>query len=236
MPTETNLVIKRVEQSDDNTYRCETITNGHNLVIGRRRLQVETKPEIDESTSSPNSLGVREGETITIRCNARGTPPPEIKWQRYLGSNDATADIGATGNELTIHNITKYASDTFVCLAENRHGEASRPITVTVTFQVKATLYQEEITANTGEDVFMACMVEGNPIIQAYWMDTSSNKIFTNWQFEVEEENSVGGFPLKLLKLTIRRIAFSDREYGDYTCYVAGNHDEDTATVHLMRP
>ena len=85
-------------------------------------------------------------------------------------------------------------------------------------------------------DVFMACMVEGNPIIQAYWIDTSNNKIFTNWLFKVEEENSVGGFPLKLLKLTIRRNAFSDEEYCDYTCYVAGDHDEDTATVHLRRP
>ena len=50
---------------------------------------------------------------------------------------------------------------------------------------VKANLYRSEIFANPGEDVFMACMVEGNPIIDAYWKDVHGRKVATNWQFEV---------------------------------------------------
>ena len=46
-------------------------------------------------------------------------------------------------------------------------------------------MYQDEIFASTGDDVFMACMVEGNPIIQAYWKDVHGRKVATNWQFEV---------------------------------------------------
>ena len=31
----------------------------------------------------------------------------------------------------------------------------------------------------------MACMVEGQPIIDAYWKDVHGRKIISNWQFEV---------------------------------------------------
>lgn len=50
---------------------------------------------------------------------------------------------------------------------------------------VKVTVYQEEITANVGEEIVMACMVEGNPIVDAYWLTVHGNRIESDWKFEV---------------------------------------------------
>ena len=41
--TETNLVIKAVEQTDEGIYRCKTTANGTELIIGELRLIIESK-------------------------------------------------------------------------------------------------------------------------------------------------------------------------------------------------
>ena len=41
--TETNLVIMAVEQTDEGIYRCKTTANGEDIIIGERRLKVESK-------------------------------------------------------------------------------------------------------------------------------------------------------------------------------------------------
>ena len=46
------------------------------------------KPEIDERASSPESISVNEGDTLTIWCNVSGTPEPSVSWQRTLGRDD----------------------------------------------------------------------------------------------------------------------------------------------------
>ena len=43
------------------------------------------------------------------------------------------------------------------------------------------------------------------------------------------------GFPLQLLTIKIRRRTLTEREYGTYTCYVAGDGSEHEARVLLSR-
>lgn len=228
---EWNLVIKNVEPSDEAIYTCKTVEEGLERVT-ERSLKVETKPEIDERISSPESIYVNEGDTPTIWCNVSGTPEPTVTWQRTLGRDDPPVDIGATGNELTMSSITRYATDVYICKVTNPHGTVTRRITVTVNFPVRAGIYQEEVTAGLGEEVTMACMVEGEPIIDAYWKDVHGRKIVSNWQFEAIKEPQYG-FALQLLTIKIRRSTLTDREYGTYTCYVAGDDSEHEARVLL---
>ena len=47
-------------------------------------------------------------------------------------------------------------------------------------------MYQEKITAGLSEEVGMFCLVEGEPIMAAYWIDNNGNKIETSdWHFQV---------------------------------------------------
>lgn len=228
---EWNLVIKNVEPSDEAIYTCKTVEDGIERET-ERSLKVETKPEIDERASSPESISVNEGDALTIWCNVSGTPEPTVSWQRTLGRDDPPVDIGATGNELTLPEVTRYATDVYICKVSNPHGTVTRRISITVKFPVRAAVYQEEVTADLGEEVAMACMVEGQPIIDAYWKDVHGRKIISNWQFEAIKEPQ-HGFPLQLLTIKIRRRTLTEREYGTYTCYVAGDGSEHEARVLL---
>ena len=47
-------------------------------------------------------------------------------------------------------------------------------------------VYQEKITAGLGDEVDMFCLVEGEPIMAAYWIDSNGDKIETSdWHFQV---------------------------------------------------
>ena len=41
-------------------------------------------------------------------------------------------DIGATGNELTLPEVTRYATDVYICKVSNPHGTVTRRISITV--------------------------------------------------------------------------------------------------------
>lgn len=230
--SEWNLVIKNVEPTDEAIYTCKVIENGQDRTLELLRLKVETKPEIDEVASTPEAIAFNEGDTRTIWCNVSGTPLPNVTWQRRFGLDGPPVDIGVSGNELTLVNITRYASDTYICKGTNPHGTSIRGITVTVKFPVSARVYQEEVTAAIGEEVSMYCMVEGEPIISAYWKNVHGEKITSGWHFEVTSTNEEG-LPLQFLSLKVRDKQLTDRDYGTYICYVAGDDSEYEARVQL---
>ena len=50
---------------------------------------------------------------------------------------------------------------------------------------VVATVYEEEVAADLGEEVVIACMVAGEPIYNAYWKDVNGDRIYTSWHYKV---------------------------------------------------
>ena len=54
-------------------------------------------------------------------------------------------------------------------------------------------MYKSEVFAgpDPNKDVFMACMVEGNPIIEAHWRNVTGGKITTTWLYEVKYSSSI---------------------------------------------
>uniref|UniRef100_A0A8C6SPZ7 Ig-like domain-containing protein n=1 Tax=Neogobius melanostomus TaxID=47308 RepID=A0A8C6SPZ7_9GOBI len=67
------------------------------------------------------SHDVREGQSVTLSCSAKGQPPPTFTWYRYSqGKNPATQHSGAVWE---INSAQIQDSGEYVCLAKNKHGE-----------------------------------------------------------------------------------------------------------------
>ena len=69
---------------------------------------------------------VNETDSLNIKCDADGNPPPTIKWKTPTGSVH-------TGNVYTILSVSRSDAGTYTCTASNGIGkEAMASILVTV--------------------------------------------------------------------------------------------------------
>lgn len=50
-----------------------------------RSLHPIVPPNIDDALTSSDII-VREGDNVTLRCKAKGSPEPTIKWKRDNGN------------------------------------------------------------------------------------------------------------------------------------------------------
>ena len=92
-----------------------------------------------------NDTIVREGSTITIRCDALGYPPPTIEWSiisgalsdRVLVSNSIIIPTG-DGNitrvsvNMTITNASRKDTGVYTCSANNSIGSNGSNVSITV--------------------------------------------------------------------------------------------------------
>lgn len=70
---------------------------------------------------------IREGESVSLTCSAKGNPPPTISWFKEESRQ-------STGPEWSIEDIQEAQSGQYHCEAENKHGTLrSNPVNITVT-------------------------------------------------------------------------------------------------------
>ena len=92
-----------------------------------------------------NSTIVREGNTITITCEALGYPPPTIIWSASnedvndrLSVSDGVSVPTGYGNvtrvsvNLTITNASREDTGVYMCSANNSIGSDERNVNITV--------------------------------------------------------------------------------------------------------
>lgn len=224
-PNEWNLRIKTVTMSFEDIYTCKS---GGGDVVSSIKLVIETAPTIIEQESS---LVVLEFAMATLKCTATGTPEPEVTWYRGLSEEY----IGITGPLLKIPNISRYATDEYICRAVNRHGEAERRIRLTVTFAPEVTVMEPEVYASGGDVVVMSCVVQASPLYDAYWTfgtDVNGDRINTTWKYLLKEEIDES-IPVKFLTMVIRKSIVASQDYGKYSCVAKGQHAVVTDIVEL---
>ena len=74
-----------------------------------------------EITEDPQSVTKREGEDITLSCNASGNPEPQISWKKdgsTLTGNDRIC-LSDDKKKLTVKNLTKEDCGEYQGVASN---------------------------------------------------------------------------------------------------------------------
>ncbi|KAL4227279.1 hypothetical protein ACF0H5_012725 [Mactra antiquata] len=221
-----NLHIRNVRLNDSGTYHCQLNTKEpkHMKVI----LTVHDPPYIKDHAGDQY---VEEGSTVTLWCNANGTPPPSITWYRhYIYDNTAGIEvIGEQGETLMIHNISRHCEDIYECVASNNvQPNARQKMNVTVQFKPEVVLYSKSMSQKQGKETIIACEITANPFGFVVWQRkgreiTNSHKygisVFTDKRHT------------KTLNLRIGNI--NEKDYGKYRCYAQNNHGEDFEEMTL---
>ncbi|GFU47229.1 neural cell adhesion molecule 1 [Trichonephila clavipes] len=160
----TSLVISNIHPKDSGEYICQISTNPP-LELSHS-LDVLYPPSVKPHPRD-RSITVKEGETVTLKCNATGNPKPSITW-KHAGKHYDNGD----GTVFHITNAEIDDSGEYECTADNSVGEpASAVITVEVVSAPK--VYPEPksglVVVKEGEEIAIGCEATGDPAPVITW-------------------------------------------------------------------
>ncbi|XP_068728199.1 leucine-rich repeats and immunoglobulin-like domains protein 3 isoform X2 [Montipora capricornis] len=118
------LTIRNVISEDSGQYRCVVFNGSTNASSDAATLNVLYKPVF---TSHPRTQTVKEGDSVSLSCNAIGNPEPSFSWT-IDGSNfnktvHRRVSLSSDGRQLTVTNVSRTDSDhEFRCQANNTVG------------------------------------------------------------------------------------------------------------------
>ncbi|XP_058023961.1 intercellular adhesion molecule 5 [Ahaetulla prasina] len=144
--------LQNVTREYAGSYLC-TARNIHGSISRAVSIQVEYKPEMDES-NCPSNWTLVEDALPTVLCNADGFPPPEIICTKDNRSYDLSQ-----GQRILANN------GTFWCNATNRHGSVAKAVKITV--ETKPKMDESSCPSNQtwleGTLQSLACEANGIP-------------------------------------------------------------------------
>ena len=128
------LSIKNTEVEDSGLYQCKA-ANGIGLYVAVTRLIVVSMPRF--TVSPPSKLEVTTNQTITIPCQATGSPQPFISWVKESGELPAGRSRVIENGTLQIWNPENEDSGRYTCVASLKEisVNTTSPMELTVTIK-----------------------------------------------------------------------------------------------------
>ncbi|XP_071942323.1 protogenin-like [Antedon mediterranea] len=117
--------ISSTVKEDAGTYTC-VAENWAGRITADAVLTVLVPPTFIEK---PEDIETTEGNDVTLRCRADGVPKPEIKWKKLkydIVPNDKYL-LSEGGEILTINNVNKDDSSTYICEINSPMDTSFRP-------------------------------------------------------------------------------------------------------------
>nr|KAF6314649.1 hemicentin 2 [Myotis myotis] len=197
------LRITHARPEDAGNYFC-IAQNSAGSAVGRTRLVVQVPPVIE--TGLPD-LATTEGSHALLPCTARGSPEPDITWEK-----DGQPVSGAEGKfsiqpsgQLLVRNSESQDAGTYTCTAENPVGCARRRVHLTILALPVFTTLPGDRSLRPGDRLWLRCAARGSPTPRIGW--TVNDRPVTEGVSELD-----GGS-------TLQRVAVSREDSGTYVCW-----------------
>ncbi|XP_071041049.1 cell adhesion molecule Dscam2-like [Parasteatoda tepidariorum] len=129
------LFIKSVDSGSSGNYTC-IVTNSFGKDQYTASLVVTAPPVW---LKEPTETVVKEGESVSIECQATGVPSPNIRWKTEVKGVTITSDSSSTIHvtsigTLIISKVIYSMEGSYTCEAENGFGP---PLTKTISLTVR---------------------------------------------------------------------------------------------------
>lgn len=218
-----NIIIRNISFQDRGFYNC-VINTPPLPSVKSVFLQVNVPPTII-GRAAPARVVVREGETVTLVCNATGYPPPRIHWFRDRKTN--VTDL--PGDTLVIRNITRHCAGEYQCIANNGLPMVdTRVFKVEVHFAPEVSVLLSRLGIILGSETVLQCSCSSSPIGVCVWKkDGRDLRIAGKY-----EPNPYNDDPETItLGLTIFHI--QEEDLGRYECHAQNVLGEDSDYTYL---
>ncbi|KAG1955769.1 basement membrane-specific heparan sulfate proteoglycan core protein-like [Pimephales promelas] len=208
MTTDTTalLQVTVMAAEDAGRFVCRA-QSGEGHAEGRVELELEGGASAPQASVSNTDLTAVEGQSVTMHCNATGTPTPVISWSKLRAPLPWQHSV--SGSSLTLSNVGRQDSGQYICNATNAAGFSEAYVQLEVDSPPYATVLTDEIVARPGDALRLQCLAHGTHPIRFLWTRVGGASM------SPRAESTKDG----LLKIT--RLKASDS--GTYKC-VATNH------------
>ncbi|XP_055703570.1 basement membrane-specific heparan sulfate proteoglycan core protein isoform X3 [Phlebotomus papatasi] len=162
------LIITNTQVDDSGVYVCRG-ENNEEIVDQRVSITVSysRRPEV---RFYPSSLDVEEYTSAQVTCEATGSPPPIIVWEKIDALGRSTILLTPENSGvLRFGSIRKTDEGQYRCTARNRDGEDSKILTVNVREQqvypppiTEIAIFPASFTGRPGDSVEFRCIGEGH--------------------------------------------------------------------------
>ncbi|XP_047433127.1 matrix-remodeling-associated protein 5 [Mugil cephalus] len=173
------LYFKDVGTPEEGDYTCYAENQ-----IGKDEMKVRVKvkgasypPQILDN--DPKTVHVFYGETVTLRCNAKGQPVPVITWisptNKVISPALDKHQILDDGT-LVVQKVQRFDGGNYTCVARNSAGQDYRVtrlevlVTPPVINGLKGTTNSIKVTAAQDQQMLMDCVAKGTPTPRVIWV------------------------------------------------------------------
>ncbi|XP_067028898.1 hemicentin-1-like isoform X2 [Acropora muricata] len=164
-------------------YKCMV----NNTIGTAMSVDVFVTVNVPSSIQSIPDKVVREGDNVTLICNASGIPEPVVSWINVRSGNRTH------GNVLEFENVSRHEAGEHRCEARNPCRNATESTTIDVQYAPKITHISAPQTLNRGEMLTLNCAADGNPAPNITWTRLSTGNI-VNMPLTVTGKEYEGGY------------------------------------------
>ncbi|NWQ58990.1 NCAM1 protein, partial [Neopipo cinnamomea] len=227
------LQIRGIKKTDEGTYRCE----GRILARGEINFKdiqviVNVPPSVRARQSTMNATA-NLSQSVTLACDADGFPEPTVTWTKdgepvEEADDEEKYSFNYDGSELVIKKVDKSDEAEYICIAENKAGEADATIHLKVFAKPKITYVENKTAMELEDQITLTCEASGDPIPSITWRSSSRN--ISN------EEKTLDGRIIvrshaRVSSLTLKEIQYTDA--GEYVCTASNTIGQDSQAMYL---
>ncbi|XP_072342727.1 neural cell adhesion molecule 1-like isoform X6 [Scyliorhinus torazame] len=235
------LQIRNIRKTDEGTYRCEgRIAARGEIKFKDIKVLVNVPPSIRAREMTVNATA-HSGQSVILACDADGFPEPEVTWQRddvAIEADGAKYTMNADGSELTISKIGKRDDGDYVCIAQNKAGDAELEITLKVYVKPEITYVENKTAVELEEQITLTCEAKGDPTPTIIWMKGThmyKDGEQASWTRPVTLKTMDGRIEVhsyaRVSSLTLKDIQHTDS--GEYICKAKNSIGQDSESMYL---
>ncbi|XP_072449303.1 neural cell adhesion molecule 1a isoform X8 [Chiloscyllium punctatum] len=235
------LQIRRIKKTDEGTYRCEGIIAARGEIKFKDiRVIVNVPPSIHPRDMVVNATA-HSGQSVTLTCDSDGFPQPEVTWMRddvVIEADGNKYIMNEDGSELTINKISKRDDGDYICIAQNKAGDAELEITLRVFVKPEITYVENKTAVELEEQITLTCEAKGDPTPTIVWMKgthTYKDGEQASWTRPVTRKTMDGRIEVqshaRVSSLTLKDIQHTDS--GEYICKAKNSIGQDSESMYL---
>lgn len=219
-----SLTISNLKSSDQARYTCMKGATEVQIVD----LWIKAPPRILDQNKT---IDLFVGETVMLRCQVTGIPPPQVKWYKEIIDSGETIreDLGITGAYFSLK-MTEDSGGIYICQADNGiQPKADRHFRINVELMPIITIPMKQIKQEQGKPTKLQCMVEGHSLGKVKWF-YKGRRIVRDDRISFSVHNTSSNVVTYFMAIQ----SLESGDFGIYTCNVSNNAGNAQAQVELV--
>ncbi|XP_044751145.1 neural cell adhesion molecule 1-like isoform X2 [Coccinella septempunctata] len=223
-----SLVIANITKEDAGQYKCISMVSINNKAEITHHLKVRYQPNITELSVKNNETTLEVGDELVLTCHAKGYPEPVISWHKETMKDGQAVNerFDATGNRLTIPNVSRRDEGRYLCFADNKIGNpALKYISITLTHLPIVSIEKFIVNSDKDMDTELKCTVKAKPTASVVWL-RNGHSLHSSEHIHLRNQENDHILVLKGLQET---------DFGKYVCLAKNRLGTVEKSINLVK-